>query len=51
MYAKDISKKIKSALRTKALKGDCVSGMSPYGYSKDEHDRTKLVPNDKAPYV
>ncbi|MCM1328000.1 MAG: recombinase family protein [Ruminococcus sp.] len=50
-YAKDISKKIKSALRTKALKGDCVSGMPPYGYSKDEHDRTKLVPNDKAPYV
>ena len=50
-YAKDISKKIKSALRTKALKGDCVSGMPPYGYSKDEHDRTRLVPNDKAPYV
>lgn len=50
-YAKDISKKIKSALRTKALKGDCTSGMPPYGYSKDEHDRTKLVPNDKALYV
>ncbi|MDE5993133.1 MAG: recombinase family protein, partial [Oscillospiraceae bacterium] len=50
-YAKDISKKIKSALRTKALKGDCVSGMPPYGYSKDEQDRTRLVPNDKAPYV
>lgn len=50
-YAKDISKKIKSALRTKALKGDCVSGMPPYGYSKDEHDRTRLVTNDKAPYV
>lgn len=25
--------------------------MPPYGYSKDEHDRTRLVPNDKAPYV
>ena len=50
-YAKDLSKKIKSALRTKALKGDCTSGMPPYGYSKSENDRTKLVPNDKAPYV
>ena len=50
-YAKDISKKIKSALRTKALKGDCTSGMPPYGYSKDEQDRTRLVPNDKASYV
>ena len=50
-YAKDISNKIKSALRTKALKGELVTGATPYGYSKDENDRTRLVPNENAEYV
>ncbi len=50
-YAKDVSKKIKSALRTKALNGDCGTGIAPYGYSKDENDKTHYVPNDRAQYV
>ena len=50
-YAKDISKKIRAALHTKALKGDCLTGLPPYGYDKDPADRTRLIPNDRAEYV
>ena len=47
-YAKDISDKIKAAMRVKALNGDCMTGMAPYGYSKDPNDKTRLIPNERA---
>ena len=50
-YAKDISNKIKAAMRTKALNGDCLTGMAPYGYSKDPNDKTKLIPDEHADHV
>ena len=34
MYAKDISKKVKSALMTKAINGDSIKPFAPYGYVK-----------------
>ena len=49
-YAKDVSKKIKAVLKNKALKGECHTGMAPYGYSKSEDGKT-LVPNNNADTV
>ena len=43
MYAKDISKKIKSSLRAKQKEGKWVGGRTPFGYVQDSNDKNKLV--------
>ena len=43
MYAKDISKKIKSSLRAKQKKGKWVGGRTPFGYMKNPNNKNKLV--------
>lgn len=43
MYAKDISKKIKSSLKAKQKEGKWVGGRNPFGYMKDPNDRNKLI--------
>ncbi len=51
-YAKDISKKIRTALRTKQKDGKWVGGCPPFGYMIDPNDKNHLVPNEKeAPIV
>lgn len=35
MYAKDISRKITSAMKAKRLRGDYIGNYAPYGYLKD----------------
>ncbi|MBQ8826952.1 MAG: recombinase family protein [Oscillospiraceae bacterium] len=50
-YAKDISKKVKSALRTKALNGGYCMGPAPYGYRKAEGSPHKLIPDENADNV
>jgi DNA invertase Pin-like site-specific DNA recombinase len=47
-YAKDISKKIKSAYRTKALKGEFTGPYAPYGYQKDPNNKYKLIIDPEA---
>ena len=42
-YARDISKKVRSARRTMALNGRHCSGRTPFGYLKDPDDSHKLV--------
>ena len=42
-YARDISNKVKSVYKTKALKGEFVGGTTPYGYTKDEKNKYQLV--------
>jgi len=44
-YAKDISKKIKSAYHTKALEGKFTGPFAPYGYMKDPSNKHKLIIN------
>ena len=52
VYAKDISQKIISALRTMQQKGDYVGGLPPFGYKKSEENHLKLVvDNETAPIV
>ena len=43
MYAKDTSRKIKSALRTRKLQGKYMAVTAPFGYRKDESDHNHLV--------
>ncbi len=44
-YARDISKKIRSAYHTKALNGEFTGPYPPYGYDKDPINKNRLVIN------
>ena len=42
-YAKDISKKVRSALLTKRLNGEFIGTSATYGYLKDPKDKHRLI--------
>lgn len=42
-YAKDISRKVTSALQTKMEQGDYIGNYAPHGYCKDPENRNHLV--------
>lgn len=42
-YARDISKKIRSAYKTKALNGDFTGPYPPYGYDKNPDNKHQLI--------
>ena len=50
-YAKDCSKKVRSARYTKALKGEYTAPYAPFGYQKDPADRHHLIPDERAPIL
>ena len=43
MYAKDISKKIKSAYKVRMARGDYHGAFAPFGYAKDPQNKGKLI--------
>lgn len=43
MYARDTSKKIRSALRTRMEDGAYIGNYAPYGYRKDPEDKNHLL--------
>lgn len=43
MYARDISKKIRSAFAAKMREGAYVAAFAPYGYQKDAADKNRLA--------
>lgn len=45
MYAKDISKKIRSSLKAKMKEGKWVGGRTPFGYDQDKDNKNHLVIN------
>ena len=47
-YAKDISKKVKTALITKKKNGEFVGSYAPYGYYKSKLDKHKFIIDDDA---
>jgi len=47
MYAKDISKKVKSSLHSRMKEGLYVSGRCPFGYIKDPYNKNHLVVNEE----
>lgn len=46
MYAKDISKKVRTALDTKKQSGKFIGSTAPYGYQKDPADKNHLIIHD-----
>lgn len=50
-YTKDISTKIKTALKVKKQNGEFVSAFAPYGYKKDINDKHRLVIDDNVSSV
>jgi DNA invertase Pin-like site-specific DNA recombinase len=50
-YARDISKKIRSAYRTKALNGEFTGAYPPYGYAKNPDNKHQLIINNKKAQV
>ena len=51
-YARDISKKIRSAYKIQAQKGNYTGVIPPYDYLKNPENKCHLIPNpDTAPYV
>jgi DNA invertase Pin-like site-specific DNA recombinase len=52
IYAKDISKKVSAALRTKQQNGDFIGNFASYGYLKDDCNKNKIVVDpETAPIV
>lgn len=47
-YAKDISKKVKSALTAKRLNGEFIGTSATYGYLKNPKDKHKLIIDEEA---
>ena len=48
MYARDISRKIRTALRAKAQDGQYIGSFAPYGYRKSSEDKNRLEPDEDA---
>ena len=49
-YAKDISKKVKSVLKSKKINGEFVGAFAPYGYKKSPDDNHKFVKDMETSY-
>lgn len=45
MYAKDISKKVRTSLKTKQLKGEYIGTTAPFGYMKNPDKKGQLIPD------
>ena len=47
-YSKDISRKVKSSLKTKQASGEFIGAFACYGYIKDPDDKHKLLIDEEA---
>lgn len=45
LYAKDISRKVKSALKAKAMNGESIKSFAPYGYKKEGKNKIIIDEN------
>ena len=48
MYAKDISKKVRAAFRSKAENGEFIGAVAPYGYKKHPENKNRLIVDETA---
>jgi len=48
MYARDISKKVKSAYKVKSERGDYHGAFAPFGYAKDPENSKKLIIDEES---
>lgn len=48
MYSRDLSKKVKSAMETRAARGEYMGALMPYGYLKNPENVHQLLPDEEA---
>lgn len=48
MYSRDLSKKVKSAMGTRASRGEYMGALVPYGYVKNPENVHQLIPDEEA---
>lgn len=48
LYSKDLSEKVKSAMGTRASRGEYMGALVPYGYLKDSENVHQLIPDEEA---
>lgn len=51
LYSRDLSNKVNSAMHTRILKGENISGQLRYGYVKDPNDKHKIIVDPEAAEV
>lgn len=51
LYARDTSRKIRSALHAKMRDGQFIGNFAPYGYQKDPDDKNHLIPDEDSAAV
>ena len=51
MYSRDLSKKVKSAMGTRAARGEYMGALVPYGYLKNPENVHQLIPDEEAAEV
>lgn len=51
MYSRDLSKKVKSAMETRAARGEYMGALVPYGYVKNPENVHQLIPDEEAAEV
>ena len=51
LYAKDTSKKVRASMKSRALQGQHLTGMPPYGYKVSPHDKKKWIIDEPAAEV
>lgn len=51
MYSRDLSKKVKSAMGTRAARGEYMGAFAPYGYLKNPENVHQLIPDEEAAEV
>ena len=50
-FIRDSSRKVRAVQRAKAERGERLGGKAPYGYTKDENDRSRLLVDEEAAQV
>lgn len=50
-YARDISRKVRTAIDTKRRSGKFIGSFAPYGYQKDSRDKSRLVPDTETSFI
>lgn len=48
LYSRDLSRKVRSARKYRAMRGDFISAFAPYGFIKDPANHSRLVPDPEA---
>ena len=51
LYLRDVSKKVKTALRAKQNRGDYIGSFPLYGYKKSPNDRHKLIVDEEVRHI